>query len=515
MSEDHSGLDTTQMSFGDHLEELRFHVFRSVFYFVAAFAVALLFQETLFDVAAWPFERTMDAIVEERQTAAVEDVLSSDERDALNDIGRASQDLEKRVEAIKRNRVLMQRRAQKLGIDDLEALQKQQESLLERLNKLQERQKDYLDEESIDPQEAVAIDAAIDRALEALKILRKRSEQAEQMLDRRRINNMKTRLQQLAFQETFMAYLKACFIVALFVAAPLISMELWKFISKGLYDHEKRWVNIIAPLSFVTFILGCAFGYFILIPYGLRFLATYGNEELVEGSFAIGSYFSLFITLTLVVGMVFQLPLLMAFTTLIRITDHKTFSEKRRYFLFASVIVSAVLTPPDPVTQLLMAGPIVLLFEVGVIASRIIKTRQLAQDARDEALYNPPGPELGQDGDDLDDDPDEGPDDGPDEGPDDGPDKGPDNGPDDGPAEGSPALTADQSAEAPLSAPSPEPSIAPPSSEAPEAPTDPSPEAPEAAPGEDEARAAKAPEDVETEDKGPQDKETQDTDGRP
>ena len=132
-------------------------------------------------------------------------------------------------------------------------------------------------------------------------------------------------------------------------------------------------MGLFLPISLVLFVFGAIFGYFVLIPFGLYFLGGYGNPGAVSIMFTLSEYFSLFITLTFALGVVFQLPLIMVALSLIGIVTSETFTSKRKYFILAAFVFGAVLTPPDPITQLLMAGPILVLFEVGIWGTRILE----------------------------------------------------------------------------------------------------------------------------------------------
>src|SRR5262249_2702494 len=96
------------------------------------------------------------------------------------------------------------------------------------------------------------------------------------------------------YTESFMSYLWVSFIAALFMASPFVARELWSFVGRGLYPHEKRYVTIFAPLTYAAFIIGALFGYYMLLPAGLKYLASYGSED-IYGQFALGEYLSLFI----------------------------------------------------------------------------------------------------------------------------------------------------------------------------------------------------------------------------
>lgn len=174
------------------------------------------------------------------------------------------------------------------------------------------------------------------------------------------------------YPEAFLTGLKAAFVLALLLGAPWTLFQGWSFVAAGLYPHERRYVRLFLPTSVGLFAAGTLFGYFILIPYGLAFL---GGMASVPTMITLGEYFSLFLTLTFALGVVFQLPLLMMSLTLLGIVPARTYAEKRRFFILGAFVFGALLTPPDPWTQAMMAVPILVLFEFGLVACKMIERR--------------------------------------------------------------------------------------------------------------------------------------------
>jgi sec-independent protein translocase protein TatC len=171
----------------------------------------------------------------------------------------------------------------------------------------------------------------------------------------------------LRYQDPFLAHLKLAIVGGLFLGLPVLVWHLWRFVAVGLYARERRTVRVVAPLVTGCFVLGVLFGYFVLVPIGLRFLAVYGDRSALVNRINLGDYLSLFLTLTLALGLVFQLPLIMWSLTRLGIVRAAQYARVRKYAIFGAVIVAAILTPPDVITQLLMAGPLVILFEVGIL----------------------------------------------------------------------------------------------------------------------------------------------------
>lgn len=200
------------------------------------------------------------------------------------------------------------------------------------------------------PQDAVKIKAKIDR-LEAL------------------ITDYQRGLITGGYTEAFMAYLKLALIFGIFAASPIIAWQIWAFVAAGLYKGERKWVHRIAPFSLLLFIVGCLFGFFILIRYGLLYLAGYGDTDVMTPLFRLSDYLELVMTLTIVAGCLFELPLIMLFLSLIGLVPPSFWNKWRRHMIVAIVVLAAFLTPPDPVSLTLMALPLWFLYEFGFLLS--------------------------------------------------------------------------------------------------------------------------------------------------
>ncbi|MSR74723.1 MAG: twin-arginine translocase subunit TatC [Planctomycetes bacterium] len=164
----------------------------------------------------------------------------------------------------------------------------------------------------------------------------------------------------------FFAYLKVSMICGLIVMAPFWIWQLWGFVASGLYNKEKSNVYRYAPLCLVLFLAGVLFGYYVLIPIGLRYLLAFPDPDLIQNLISLSEYLSLFTLFTLVLGLTFQLPTVMVALARLGIVRIQTFREKRRWVILVIFIVAAILTPPDPVTQSLLAIPLCLLYELGI-----------------------------------------------------------------------------------------------------------------------------------------------------
>jgi sec-independent protein translocase protein TatC len=163
-------------------------------------------------------------------------------------------------------------------------------------------------------------------------------------------------------------------------ALPWITYEMWKFIAAGLFDRERKAVRPFLPVAFLLLASGVSFAYLVLIPIGLSFLGGYGDPELLQATFTLKEYLSLVFTLILGMGIIFQLPLAMIFLNKSGILEVDSFRKYRKYAILGAVLIGAMLTPPDVVTQLLMAGPLTLLYEIGIIACTMIGKKKSVTD---------------------------------------------------------------------------------------------------------------------------------------
>lgn len=169
----------------------------------------------------------------------------------------------------------------------------------------------------------------------------------------------------------FMAHLSTSLIVALVVAVPFILYELWGFISPALHVKERKHTAILFLSSSLLFYLGTFISYFILIPLSVRFLGTYELSSLIPNQISLESYLGVFFILILVVGLMFELPVVIYFLSKMGLVTKIALKQARKYALIAVLIVSALITPTtDPFTLLLVSLPLYLLYELGIVVCR-------------------------------------------------------------------------------------------------------------------------------------------------
>ena len=170
--------------------------------------------------------------------------------------------------------------------------------------------------------------------------------------------------------ENFLVSLKVALYAALFVGGPYLLFELWGFIAAGLYRTERRVVLSYLPVSVLLFFVGILFAYLTMVPYGIYFLNR--GEALLSGrpDIRASEYLSFLSILCFGLGIVFQVPIVMTALARVQLVEPATFAKLRGHFVLGSFVLAAFFTPPDPYTQVMMAGPMVVLYEVGIWTSR-------------------------------------------------------------------------------------------------------------------------------------------------
>ncbi len=171
--------------------------------------------------------------------------------------------------------------------------------------------------------------------------------------------------------EMFITYMKVALLSGLALAMPVLIYQLVRFMLPGLKPNERKYLYIIVPGASVSFVIGLTFAYFAILPFGIKYLLTFGGD-IARAQWTIGEYISFVTTLLLGVGAVFETPLIMFFLAKIGIVNAQMLSRYRRYAIVAIAVIAAVITPtPDPFNMTLVMVPLFLLYEIGVILARI------------------------------------------------------------------------------------------------------------------------------------------------
>jgi len=164
----------------------------------------------------------------------------------------------------------------------------------------------------------------------------------------------------------FMTHVTTALYLGLLGASPYILVELFRFVTPALYENERKYSVRVAVTMYLLFVVGVLMSYYILFPISFRFLGTYSVSDLVESNITLHSYISTFTTLTLVMGLVFQLPVIAFFLGKIGAVKSDFLKRYRRHALVVIMVVAAIITPPDLMTLILVTIPLYLLYEVSI-----------------------------------------------------------------------------------------------------------------------------------------------------
>ena len=182
--------------------------------------------------------------------------------------------------------------------------------------------------------------------------------------------------------EAFFTYLKVAFLSGIILAAPVIFYQFWMFVAPGLYKKEKSLLVPIVILSTVFFIGGALFGYFIVFPWGFKFFLGFASET-IKPLPSMREYLSFSAKLLLAFGLVFELPLVITFLARLGLVSVGFLKKNRKYALLLFFVAAAIITPPDVVTQIMMALPLMVLYEISIIGARIFGKKKIETDDAD------------------------------------------------------------------------------------------------------------------------------------
>jgi sec-independent protein translocase protein TatC len=176
--------------------------------------------------------------------------------------------------------------------------------------------------------------------------------------------------------EAFFTYMKIAFFASLIVTSPFILYQIWKFIAPGLLPKEKKLAVPFVISSTTLFISGVLFGYFVVLPPAFEFFVSFNNQYL-QALLSFKDYLSLFVTFLLGFGISFELPIFIFLLTKLGIVNARILSKQRRYAILLIFVVAAILTPsPDALSQILMAIPLMFLYEVSIFVSKFAEKKE-------------------------------------------------------------------------------------------------------------------------------------------
>ncbi len=407
------------MSFGDHLDELRVRILRSLLIAVIGFAVAFVFKDRILEVVTAPHRQAMHAILVEagvkksiiqlgkvRQdlvdvtdaqagaliAVAERQAANREELDRLRGLLPGTQPPYRemlgyllseadRFEMVSGEQSAVRRFERRLQeVQALDTQLREHQTLLttapfdelklelDELNKRVTSWRATGETSAARPTEVQAAGtwAKVDLSTESVRDVRDR---LTTLVDP---DGSASKLHTFGYPESFFAHLKICFLVGILLGLPWITIELWKFVAAGLYPIERKAVTPFLPLSILGLIAGGTFAYTVLVPVGLTYLGGFGSGDVLEPTFRLKDYVSLVVTMILGMGLVFQLPLVMVFGVRAGFCTAEVYRRYRKFAIVGAVLIGSFLTPPDIVTQLLMAVPLAILYESGIWFSQIL-----------------------------------------------------------------------------------------------------------------------------------------------
>ncbi len=327
--------DDTTMTFGEHLEVLRVHVFRAVLGIAIAVSVTLFFGDKIFYWLRTPVENAMRASGMENITI---DVPKESFYSYLKGWFVAKE--------VKPEEVIVN--PDELRPDQLRVGMPKSE-LRKALG---------------DSTPVVEGDSSDDTVTFTLT--------APEFAQLRKVVDDSNKLTTLRMEEGFMSYMKVCFFAGLLLASPWVFYQLWLFIAAGLYPHERKYVHVYLPLSIGLFVMGALSGYFYAFPLMLDFLIGFNKWLGIGFSPRLSEYISMAMLMPLMFGISFQLPMVMVFLERIGVCTEETYRKNWRMAFLAISVASMVLTTsPDPWSMILMMVPLLLLYVFGIYLCRL------------------------------------------------------------------------------------------------------------------------------------------------
>jgi sec-independent protein translocase protein TatC len=183
-------------------------------------------------------------------------------------------------------------------------------------------------------------------------------------------------LQTIQPAEGFLVYIKVCLFFGLLITSPWVFWHLWAFVSSGLYKHERKYIHIVTPISASLFIIGSVFFLMVIAPLAFGFFIKFNDRLALTSNWTFQSYINMVLMLTLVFGIAFQLPIAIVFAERMGLVSVEMLTKGRKFVILGLVIVAAMATPPDVISQIALALPLYALFECSIVFCRLTRKRK-------------------------------------------------------------------------------------------------------------------------------------------
>jgi len=195
--------------------------------------------------------------------------------------------------------------------------------------------------------------------------------------------NVQLSLQVLKVQAIFIIKLEIALIIGIIISIPVILFQIWSFVAPGLHAKERKYIWPLIFFAMLSFLIGGSFAYFIIVPYTLEFFLGLAPVN-VENNIAVDFYFGFLLRLIIVFGVVFELPVLSVILSKLGLITPSFLRKYRRHAIVLFFVGAAILTPPDPTTQVLLAIPLVLLYEITIFISYVFTKKRKARELAEE-----------------------------------------------------------------------------------------------------------------------------------
>lgn len=349
--------DDSTMSFGEHLEVLRVHLWKGIIGLVIGVTIALFFGNYVVDVVRGP----IDAALKRYGHQAEDDLAEVDLWDQLKSY--FSGDEETPPETSEDGDTTSAAASEPPQDEAAILVQIRPSEIATALHRL-------------DPERYPEVTPQPDEKLVNIEI------RAPEFAAFRQTTDEFKKPITLNVQEAFMTYLKVAFVTGLVLSSPWVFYQLWLFVAAGLYPHERKYVHVYLPMSTILFVGGAVFCFYVVFPFVLDFLLRFNEWLGVVPQIRLSEWISFAIMLPLMFGLSFQLPLVMLFLERISIFDVHAYREKRRLAILVIAILSMFLTPADPMSMLAMMIPLVALYELGILMCGFRPSRSPFEEAQ-------------------------------------------------------------------------------------------------------------------------------------
>jgi sec-independent protein translocase protein TatC len=360
--------DDTTMSFGEHLEVLRIHVFKAIVGLALAIALSLFFGDRIFTVLRHPVEDALKA----RGIAAIEiDAPKESFFSYLQRLWKGELVKQETPEEPKDDLRADQLRVSARVADVVQALQEVGVNVVPNPANPETPPNDpapadgnATPDDGAEVAESAKEDAGPQMAAEPPKI--EFVIQAMEFAQLRKVVDDKQKVTTLRIEEGFLSYMKVSFVAGFLLASPWVFYQIWQFVAAGLHFHERKYVYVYLPMSLGLFIAGAMAGYFYAFPLMLNFLISFNDWLNVDFTPRLSDYISMVLLMPLMFGISFQLPLVMLFLERLGIFTQQAYKSNWRIAVLVISVVSMILTPQDPGSMMLMMLPLVVLYWVGI-----------------------------------------------------------------------------------------------------------------------------------------------------